>query len=184
MLGQHWMHLHQLQVQCKECNRKMYITRQLLGLGRYKRIAPFIYRRLALVGVLTTFRAAEKIVKMFGWSLDKMSIWNAVQKVASEIEFKLDPSHLARGEADGTGIGIKGIKKRGKELKVFIQYKKGGGIRIAGLDIGNYNGSWDNLFRCSVEAFKRFKQGFLLVTDGDSAILSGIKDKVRTLDLG
>lgn len=31
-------------------------------------------------------------------------------------------------------------------LKVFVQYKNGGGVRVAGLDIGNYNGSWDKLF--------------------------------------
>ncbi len=27
-----------------------------------------------------------------------------------------------------------------KELKVFVQYKRGGGVRIAGLGIDNYNG--------------------------------------------
>jgi len=175
-----WIRLCQLQVQCKRCGKKMYITRALLGLARYKRIAPCIYRRLALVGVLTTFRAAEKIVNMFGWSLDKMTIWHAVQKVGSGLEFKLDPSQSTHGEADGTGIGIKGIAKRGKELKVFIQYKKSGGVRIAGLDIGNYNGSWDGLFRGSLDAFRQFKE-FLLVTDGDSAILDGLKDKVKVI---
>ena len=175
-----WIQLGQLQVQCKHCKSKMYITRSLLGLERYKRIAPFIYKRLALVGILTTFRAAEKIVNMFGWSLDKMTIWRAVQKVGSELEFRVDPSQSAHGEADGTGIGIKGIAKRGKELKVFIQYKKGGGVRIAGLDIGNYNGSWDGLFKNSLDAFRQFKE-FLLVTDGDSAILDGLKDKVKVI---
>ncbi len=175
-----WIRLGQLQVQCKHCKSKMYITRPLLGMERYKRISPFIYKRLALVGVLTTFRAAEKIVNMFGWSLDKMTIWRAVQKVGSELEFKVDPTQGSRGEADGTGIGIKGIAKRGKELKVFIQYKKGGGVRIAGLDIGNYNGSWDGLFKKSADAFKKFRE-FLLVTDGDSAILEGLKGKVKVI---
>jgi hypothetical protein len=42
------------------------------------------------------------------------------------MEFKLDADELPQGEADGTGIGIKGSKKRGKELKVFVQYKRGG----------------------------------------------------------
>jgi hypothetical protein len=110
-----------------------------------------------------------------------MTIWSAVQKTASEIDFKLDDKELAQGEADGTGIGIKGIAKRGKELKVFIQYKKGGGVRVAGLDIGNYNGSWDRLFQNSIEVFKGFRSRFLLVTDGDTSILDALKDKVKII---
>ena len=175
-----WLELQQLQVQCKRCGSKMYITRKLLGMKPMKRIAPEIYRKLGLLGSLTTFRVAEKIGGMFGWSVDKMTIWNAVQKTASEINFKLDANECPHGEADGTGIGIKGIKKRGKELKVFVQYKHGGGVRIAGLDLGSYNGSWDNLFQNSIEVFKRFNQ-FLLLTDGDTAILDSLKDKVKII---
>ncbi len=175
-----WLKLRQLQIQCKQCGVKMYITRKLLGMERMKRIAPEIYRKLGLLGSLTTFRVAEKIGCMFGWVVDKMTIWRAVQKTASEIDFKLDANELARGEADGTGIGIKGIAKRGKELKVFMQYKKGGGVRVAGLDLGNYNSSWDKLFQNSIEAFKSFKQFFLL-TDGDTAILDGLKGKVKII---
>mgnify|MGYP003465488785 FL=1 len=103
-----------------------------------------------------------------------------MQKTASEIDFKVDESEIPVGEADGTGVGIKGIAKRGKELKVFVQYKRGGGIRVAGLDIGNYNGTWDKLFRKSIEVFKRFSQ-FLLITDGDTSILDSVKDKVNIL---
>ena len=175
-----WLELRQLQIQCKQCGAKMYITRKLLGMERMKRIAPEIYRKLGLLGSLTTFRVAEKIGCMFGWVVDKMTIWRAVQKTASEIDFELDANELAQGEADGTGIGIKGIAKRGKELKVFVQYKKGGGVRVAGLDLGNYNGSWNKLFENSIEAFKSFKQFFLL-TDGDTAILDGLKDKVKII---
>lgn len=145
-----------------------------------KRIAPEIYRKLGLLGALTSFRVAEKIGSMFGWAVDKMTIWSAVQKTASEIDFKLDAQELPHGEADGTGVGIKGIAKRGKELKVFVQYKKGGGVRIAGLDLGNYNGSWDKLFQNSIEVFKGFRQFFLL-TDGDTAILDSLKDKVKII---
>ncbi len=175
-----WLELRQLQVQCKRCGSKMYITRKLLGMKPMKRIAPEIYRKLGLLGSLTSFRVAEKIGSMFGWAVDKMTIWSAVQKTASEIDFKLDAQELPRGEADGTGIGIKGIAKRGKELKVFVQYKKGGGVRIAGLDLGNYNGSWDNLFQKSIDVFKGFRQ-FLLLTDGDTAILDSLKDKVKII---
>ncbi|MBW2738948.1 MAG: hypothetical protein JRE64_08885 [Deltaproteobacteria bacterium] len=175
-----WLELQQLQVQCKQCGSKMYITRKLLGMEPMKRIAPEIYRKLGLLGSLTTFRVAEKIGDMFGWAVDKMTIWSAVQKTASEIDFKLDDKELPRGEADGTGIGIKGIAKRGKELKVFVQYKQGGGVRVAGLDLGNYNGSWDKLFKNSIEVFKGFSQ-FLLLTDGDTAILDSLKDKVKII---
>jgi hypothetical protein len=175
-----WLELNQLQVQCKQCGSKMYITRKLLGMAPKKRIAPEIYRKLGLLGSLTTFRVAEKIGCMFGWAVDKMTIWKAVQQTASEIDFKLDANELPHGEADGTGIGIKGIAKRGKELKVFIQYKQGGGVRVAGLDLGNYNGSWDKLFQNSIEIFKGFSQ-FLLLTDGDSSILDSLKDKVKII---
>ena len=175
-----WLELHQLQVQCKRCGSKMYITRKLLGIEPLKRIAPEIYRKLGLLGSLTTFRVAEKIGGMFGWAVDKMTIWSAVQKTASEINFKLDAKELPHGEADGTGIGIKGIAKRGKELKVFVQYRRGGGVRVAGLDLGNYNGSWDKLFQNSIEVFKGLSQ-FLLLTDGDTAILDGLKDKVKII---
>jgi hypothetical protein len=173
----HWFLLHQLQVQCKKCGSKMYITRHILGMAPKARIAPAIYRKLGLLGSLTTFRVAQKVGRMFGWAVDKMTVWKAVQKTASEIEFKLDADELPKGEADGTGIGIKGIAKRGKELKVFVQYKQGGGVSVAGLDLGDYNGSWDKLFKGSINVFKGFRQ-FLLLTDGDTSILDGLKDKV------
>lgn len=176
-----WVDLQQLQVVCKRCGSKMSITRKLLGMAPKKRIAAEIYRKLGLLGSLTTYRVAEKIGRMFGWAVDKMTIWSAVQKTASEIDFKLDGKELPQGEADGTGIGIKGIEKRGKELKVFVQYKKGGGVRIAGLDIGNYNGSWDKLFQNSIEVLKGFRRRFLLITDGDTTILDGLKDTVKIL---
>ena len=176
-----WVELQQLQVVCKRCGSKLYITRKLLGMESKQRIAIEIRRKLGLLGSLTTFRVGEKIASMFGWAVDKMTIWSAVQKTASEIAFKVDENELPQGEADGTGIGIKGIKKRGKELKAFIQYKKGGGVRVAGLDIGNYNGSWDNLFKNSIKVFKRFRRRFLLITDGDTSILAGLKDTVKII---
>ena len=175
-----WVSLEQLQVQCKRCGHKMYLTRKLLGMEPMKRIPAETYRRLGLVGSLTSYRVAKKIVSMFGWTVDKMTIWKSVQKTAAEIDFQLDEKELPLGEADGTGVGIKGIAKRGKELKVFVQYKKGGGVRVAGLDIGNYNGSWDKLFGKSIKVFRKFSQ-FLLITDGDTSILDSLKGKVKVL---
>lgn len=175
-----WVKINQLQIQCSHCNHKFYITRKLLGIERMKRIPKETYRKLGLLGALTSFRVAGKITSMFGWTIDKMTIWQGVQKTGEEIEFEVDPDELSEGEADGTGVGIQGIKKRGKELKIFIQKKKTGGVRIAGVDIGNYNGSWDNLFKPSIETMKGFKN-FLLTTDGDTSILDSIKDKVTIL---
>ena len=176
-----WVELEQLQVLCKHCGSKIYITRKLLGMEPNKRIAAEVYRKLGLLGSLTTYRVAAKIGVMFGWAVDKMTIWRAVQKTASEIDFKVDSNGLPQGEADGTGIGIKGIEKRGKELKVFVQYKRGGGVQVAGIDIGGYNGSWDKLFKKSIAVFKRFRREFVLITDGDTSIVDGLKGKVKVI---
>jgi hypothetical protein len=176
-----WMTLKQLQVLCKRCGSKQYITRMLLGLEPKKRIPDETRRKLALIGALTTYRVSEKIGKMFGWAVDKMTIWKSVQQIGAKMEFVVDGNEEPRGEADGTGIGITGIPKRGKELKVLVQYKKAGGIRVAGIDIGNYNGSWKKLFKKSLDVIKGFKQPFLLLTDGDTSIFESLKGSVEIL---
>ena len=173
--------LKQLQVECKECGSKQYITRALLDMAPRKRIPEETRRKLALMGALTSYRVSEKFGKMFGWAIDKMTIWKSVQQVGAGMDFALDEKEEPRCEADGTGVGIAGIAKRGKELKVLVQYKKSGGIRVAGIDIGNYNGSWDKLFQKSIEVIKKFKEPFLLLTDGDTSIFESLKGKVTVL---
>ena len=165
----------------KQCGHKQYITRMLLGMDPKQRVPESTRRKLALMGALTSYRVSAKIGQMIGWAVDKMTIWQSVQQVGKKLECLLDEKEEPRSEADGTGIGITGIAKRGKELKVLVQYKKGGGIRVAGLDIGNYNGSWENLFRKNLEIIKKFKTTFLLVTDGDTAIFDGLKGKIKVL---
>ena len=172
--------LPQLQLKCCRCGHKLYITRRLLGIEARKKIPRETVLKLGLLGALTSFRVAQKIVRMFGWVLDRMTIWRSVQRVAQQIRFDLDTKELAMGQADGTGIPIRGIKKRGKEMKVFVQLKKKGGVRVAGLAIGNYEGQWEKLFRPLVQTLKKFKS-FLLVTDGDTNILKGLGDKVRVI---
>lgn len=174
------LNLFQLQIQCKSCNHKMYLTRKLLGIAPRKRIPLDTIRKLGMIGALTTFRVAKKIAGMFGVVLDKMTVWHSVQKLSKEVELGLDPEECASGEADGTGIPIRGIKKRGKEMKVFVQLQKKGGVRIAGLSIGNYDSGWDKLFKPLISDLKCFKQ-FLLVTDGDTSILKGLGKKVKVL---
>lgn len=176
-----WITIKQLQVQCKRCGTKRYITRTLLGMEPRVRVPEETRRKLALMGALSSYRVSEKIGRMFGWAVDKMTIWKSVQQVGAKLDFVLDGKEEARGEADGTGIGITGIPKRGKELKVLVQYKKGGGIRVAGVDIGNYNGSWKKLFQKSLEVIKGFDRPFLLLTDGDSSIFESLKGKVTIL---
>jgi len=172
--------LPQMQVKCRRCGQKLYITRRLLGIEPRKKIPSETVMKLGLLGALTSFRVAQKIVRMFGWMLDRMTIWRSVQRVAKQIRFDLDRKELAMGQADGTGIPIRGIKKRGKEMKVFVQLKKRGGVRIAGLAIGNYEGQWEKLFKPLVQSLKKFRS-FLLVTDGDTNILKGLGDKVRVI---
>jgi len=102
--------LRQLQVECKKCGHKFYITRSLLGLEKRKRMLKDTIKRIGLMGALTTYRVAEKIIKMFGIAIDKMTIWRSLQKTGSEIEFNIDPYEEGCGEADGTGIPIRGIR--------------------------------------------------------------------------
>jgi hypothetical protein len=170
--------INQLQVQCKHCKRKRFITRHFLNLEKRVITSSRTQRMLALIGSLTPFRVSEKITGMFGVKLGRMTVWRCVQKEADAIEFGLDREELPAGEADGTGIPTIGVKKRGRELKVFVQKKRGGGVRIAGLSIGNYDSGWDKLFKPLLSQFEYFSQ-FLLVTDGDSNTLKGLGNKVR-----
>lgn len=165
--------LPQFQIQCNNCGKKTFITRKLLSISPYKKMSKVTSRIFALLGSFTTFRVSEKILGMFGVPLNRMTIWRCVQEEGGKIEFGLDPNESAIGQADGTGIPIQGIMKRGKELKVFVQEKIGGGVRIAGLAIGNYDSGWDKLFEPLKEQIKRFKI-FELVTDGDTSILKGL----------
>ena len=166
--------LGQMQIVCTNCGKKMFITRKLLDIPARKLMSGGTKKILALLGSLTSFRVSEKILKLMGVKINKMSVWRCTQEVGAKLEFDLDINEKARGEADGTGVAINGIKKRGKELKVFVQEKVSGGVRIAGLSIGKYEGEWDKLFKPLKMSLKAF-ENFLLVTDGDSNILKGIK---------
>ena len=165
--------LGQMQVQCKRCGKKSFITRKLLGIAPRGRASEGTEQILALIGSLTSFRVSEKILGLVGVKVDKMAVWRCVQRVGEKITFGLDPDALPIGEADGTGVRIQGIKKRGRELKVFVQ-RKAKGIRIAGVSIGRYESEWEKLFAPLKEALKSFER-FLLITDGDTNILKSLK---------
>jgi hypothetical protein len=172
--------LNQLQVLCKKCGKRIFITRQLLGIEPRIRIPEITQKILGLIGSLTTFRISSKIISFFGYKINKMAIWRSVQAIGRKIKFDLDENELAHGEADGTGIPINGIEKRGKEMKVFIQHKQDGKVRIAGLAIGEYDKGWDKLFKPLKKKIKKFGN-FLLVTDGDTSILKGLGKKVKII---
>lgn len=171
------IHVPQLQLQCC-CGHKFFITREILGIQRRRHTSDATEKKLGLLGALTSFRVSAKITSLFGIALDKMRMWRAVQKVAKSLSFELDPAQKPEVEADGTGIPTVGVKKRGRELKVAVQRKKGGGIRIAGLGIGPYDGGWGAVFSPMIPVIRTFKT-FLLVTDGDTSIFKALGDKVR-----
>ena len=168
------LELPQMQVQCKKCDKKMFITRSLLGIDKHKRMSNTTEKILALIGVLSPFRVTETILNLVGVKFNRMRVWRCVQKVGEGITFSIDPDQEPSGQADGTGIPIRGIRKRGMELKVFIQNKVAGGARVASLDIGRYEGGWDRLFAPLRQSIGNFKQ-FLLTTDGDTSIFKDMK---------
>ena len=174
------LRLPQLQVQCKRCGHKMYLIRRLLEVEPRAKVPEQTVRKLGVMGALASFRVAQKLVGMFGWTLDRMTIWRSVQRVGKQIHFGLDKRQLPMGEADGTGIPIRGIRKRGKEMKVFVQLKRGGGVQVAGVAIGNYEGQWEKLFAPLRKSLRKFHQ-FLLVTDGDTSILKGLGDRLKVI---
>jgi hypothetical protein len=110
-----------------------------------------------------------------GYTIAKTRIWQCVQEVGEKIKFGVDLDGSQEFQADGTGIPINGIKKRGKELKVLIQKKISGGVQIVNLTLGKYHSGWDELFLPIIEDLKLMKNP-ILTTDGDIAILKGIKD--------
>jgi len=175
-----------MQIQCRKCGHKRYIVRELLGLLPYARMSFQTEQKLALCGSLTSFRVGEVFSRVFGVSFARSTIWRCVQKVGEKLSFSISPDERGEAQADGTGIPINRIAKRGKELKVLIQKntpdtarRTGSRWRLAGLDIGNYNGSWKKLFQPSLDIIRSFKSFFLL-TDGDDGILKGLKN-VRVL---
>ena len=170
----------QMQIQCKKCGCKKYIVRELLNLLPYAHLSEQTEHRLALFGALTSFRVSEVFARTLGASFRRSTIWRSVQKVGQKLSFAISPEELGEAQADGTGIPIKSIPKRGKELKVLIQKntaktakKTGSRWRLAGLDLGSFNGSWEKLMHPSLEAIRTFKS-FLLTTDGDDSIRKGL----------
>lgn len=103
-----------------------------------------------------------------------MSIVRSIREVGKNITFDISENDTNEFEADGTGLPILQSGKRGKELKVLAQRKKGGGIRMAGIALGSYKSGWDIVFSPIKEIIKKMKK-IVLITDGDTSILKGLK---------
>ncbi len=89
----------QMQVECKGCGKKVYITRKLLDIAPRKLMSDGTKKVFGLLGSLTSFRVSETILKMVGVKMDKMSVWRCTQDVGEKLEFGLDVNRKARGES-------------------------------------------------------------------------------------
>lgn len=166
--------LPQLQVKA-DGKRKIYITRLLLGIERWKRIPLVTEKYLGLMGALAPLRVVNKFLELFtGVRLTLMSIVRSMRVSAKEIKLEVKENASNVFEADGTGIPVIGSGKRGKELKILAQRKKDEGILITGMAIGGYKQGWNKLFKPLKPALKKFKEIFLL-TDGDTSPLKSLK---------
>jgi hypothetical protein len=171
-----------MQVECKKCNKKRYLVRELLEQRPRSRISPSTEQQLALLGALSSYRVCEVSARIFGAVFSHSTIWRSTQKVGKLLNFSVSKDELGICEADGTGIPIHGAGVRGKELKILIQKNKPDNAektksnwRLAGIDLGPYNGSWEKLFEPSLKAIGTFDK-FYLTIDGDQGIKKGLGD--------
>ncbi len=85
-----------MQVKCTNCGKNMYITRKLLDIPARKLISGGTKKILALLGSLTSFCVSEKILKLMGVKINKMSVWRCTQEVGAKLAFDLDINEKAR----------------------------------------------------------------------------------------
>jgi hypothetical protein len=154
--------------------RRANITRALLGIEKWKRIPAITAKYFGLMGALAPLRVVNKFLELFaGFRLPLMAIVRSIRSLGKTIRLGVNTGESNVFEADGTGIPVHGSGKRGKELKVLVQRKINGGIRIAGMAIGGYKQGWDKLFEPLKNTLSKFKEIFL-VTDGDTTLLKGL----------
>jgi hypothetical protein len=168
--------LTQMQVKCKNCKKRYFITRKLLELAPRAKLSEKAKEAIALIGSFCSYRVSSTVMALSGgYTISKNMVWQCVQQVGEKMTFGVDLDGSQEFQADGTGIPINGIKKRGKELKVLIQKKIRGGVHIVNVTLGKYHSEWDKLFSPIIEDLKLMKNP-ILTTDGDVAILKGIKE--------
>tara|TARA_B100000809_G_scaffold117047_1_gene115298 strand:- start:86 stop:1345 length:1260 start_codon:yes stop_codon:yes gene_type:complete len=164
----------QLQMQCTSCGQKKSMARPLLNMKPRTQVGQNLKENVALFTSLMPFRVCAKMLKFIGVNMSRTQAWRCTQEIGEKLEFGLDEDGCKSGMADGTGIGIQGIKKRGRELKIFAQNKPNGKLHIAGVNIGKYESAdnWREIFEPLKESFEEMGE-FRLSIDGDCAILKG-----------
>ena len=113
----------QLQMQCTSCKQKRSMARPLLNMKPRTQVGQNLKENVALFTSLMPFRVSAKVLKFTGVKMSRTQAWRCTQEIGENLEFGLDENAHKSGMADGTGVGIQGIKKRGKELKIFAQNK-------------------------------------------------------------
>jgi hypothetical protein len=164
----------QLQMQCTSCQQKVSMARPLLNMKPRAQIGQNLKEHVALFSSCMPFRVCGKVLKFTGVKMSRTQAWRCTQEIGEALEFGLDEDGCKSGMADGTGIGIQGIKKRGRELKIFAQNKPNGKLHIAGINIGPYESAdnWRYIFEPLKDSFEQMGE-FRLSIDGDCAILKG-----------
>ncbi len=176
-----WIAVPQLQVQDKVSGRKFYVTRLLLGVERRRRIPMHTLKMFSLMVSLAPYRVVRQFSQwLCGFRESLWGLRNAAIRVARGLFFGVGEGERREFEADGTGIPISSAGKRGEELKVLVQRKVSGGIRVVGLTIGRYKDAlaWARLFEPLGRFIAEFREKILLVTDGDTSIFEGVREKV------
>ncbi len=165
------LEIPQIQLKCKCCGKKIYITRTILEIEKYKRYPNIIKRLLAFLGAVTTYRVGEKIVDSFNMlNTNKSAIIRSVKEVSKTINFSIDKNEIETGQVDGTGIPIRGGNKRGLELKVLMQNMSNGKMRIAGLDLSEYK-NWEKM------AKQINDDNLLICCDGDKELINKLESQ-------
>jgi len=132
---------------------------------------------------LVLYMSYQEVIKtlkyQFGCCFCAMTLWNAVQKYGSSIEFEL-PENTNLCMADGTGVHV-GETKRGKELRLILAQSQTGKFRVVNISIKNFKSDWkedfsclkkqDGLCVCLADGDPQIKEAFLSVK-GDEGVFS------------
>lgn len=169
---------HLQMIRCKSCEHRYAPLLQVLGIERWQRVTLELKMKAVYSALHTTYRWARRITnKVLEINISTMSVWRAVQKFGSKMEFKVLEGEEGVFEADGTGIPIRGSGKRGKEMKLLVQHSKDGSIKLVEIGIGLYKSGWDFMSTRFKEIGKIFKE-VQLVTDGDNNIIEVAREYV------
>jgi len=184
LFGEQSIILPLLQVQRKDTGEKIYLTRYILGIEKFRRI-PKVYREmLAKIGASLPYRGGVDSIELLTDSkVGLATIHRAVQEIGKEVrgDFKIEPADDLVLVADGTGIPTLESGKLGSEFKSVSQYTKDGRLLSVGMAVGPYKkttgeGSWEEAFSAVRESLPAdFAGTITLVTDGDPTIANAVR---------